>query len=134
MFRKKKNFIRVALEHEKSVFDNNNKENHACYPSLFNYSTESIKLLPSQASGLNVISRNFHIQQSQLQQHQLHSQDLLDLHFSPMHQQLPIIFYFFLHIWGSGTKNINIILTATLIQCIVSRSNNCSSTNIRSNI
>jgi len=96
--KKKKNFNRDALEHEKSVFDNNNKENHACYPSLFYYSTEPIKLLPSQASGLNVISRNFHIQQPQHQQHQLHSHDLLKLHFSPMHQQLPIIFYSFLHI------------------------------------
>jgi len=75
----------IAREENKgreNYIDNNNKENYASYASLFNYSMQTIKRLPSHASGLKVISTNFQFHQPQ---HQLHSQDLLHFHFSRMH-------------------------------------------------
>jgi len=76
----------------------NNKEGGVCYLSVFNSSMQPIKFLPSLASGLNVISRIFHIQLPQHQQHQPHSHALSYFHFSPMHQQLPAIFSSYLQI------------------------------------
>jgi len=42
-----------------NYIDNNSKENYASYASLFNYSMQTIKRLPSHASGLKVINFEF---------------------------------------------------------------------------
>ena len=54
--------IYIAREENKgkeNYIDNNRQENYASYASLFNYSMQTIKLLPSHASGLKVINFEF---------------------------------------------------------------------------
>jgi len=52
----------IAREEKKgreNYINNNSKENYASYVSLFNYSMQTIKRLPSHASGLKVINFEF---------------------------------------------------------------------------
>lgn len=88
-----------VLDCEESVLDKGNNQNLVVVSFNFNSSIcNQIKLLPSQASGLNVISETCHIRLPTHQQYQHHSLTLSNFGFSPMHQPQPAIFPSFLQI------------------------------------